>query len=172
MKFLKHPIVVYAVISATSLIVAAFLFIIGGSVAKLAGHDDTLVGISFEAGGALAGFIIVFYVSYKVIIGLYEKLNSVNPRINIKVYLQTNSQHFPRNDNYTASYAIFNEETGESEERIAQILWDAGYLTIHAMEIGEKDYLTVKIKNSSQKTWESDSFHSRSPKVINLTCLN
>lgn len=172
MNLLKHPIVVYAVISATSLAVAVGLFLLGGSIAEVTGQQDTLLGISFKAGGALAGFIIVFYLSYKVIVGLYENMGATSTKINIKVYLQTNSQHFARQDTYSATYTIFNEETGETSEHKAQVFWDAGYLTIHAMEIGEKDYLTIKIKNAAQKIWESDSFHSRSPKVINLTSLN
>ena len=173
MNKLNHPIVYYLIISFISFLCAAALFKLGGSLAEVTGNEKNLIGLSFKAGGAIAGFVIIFWLSQIVIIKLYDIFQNSNTTINVKVYLICKPNSFERNDNsYEAEYIVFNEDTGESIKFTVKPFWEAGYLTVLTKDVGDKDYLTIKIKNSKSKIWESDSFHSRSPKIAELNQLN
>ncbi|MCU0359744.1 MAG: hypothetical protein MUF75_03340 [Bacteroidia bacterium] len=142
-------------------------------MAEVTGNEKSLLGLSFKAGGAIAGFVIIFWLSQIVVLRFYLNYQQTHSTIHIKVYLTAKSNTFERNDNsYTAEYTIFNEDTGESKSCLTKPFWEAGYLTIMARDVGDKDYITIKISNSRSKSWESDSFHSRSPKIAELTPTN
>lgn len=173
MKILNHPILHYLVIAVISLICAIALFKLGGSLAEVTGNDNSIIGLSFKAGGAIAGFIIIFWLSQIVISKFNMQSQTTSPIINVKVYLTTKPNSFIRSDSsYEAEYIIFNENTGDSKSFNTRPFWEAGYLTVLVKDVGEKDYLTVKLKNSNDELWESDSFHSRSPKIAELTKLS
>lgn len=171
MKKFDHPILAYLIISIISLICAILLFQVGGSLAEITGNDKTLLGFSFKAGGAVAGFIIIFLLSQKALLKLKEDQRKESPSINVKVYLQPKSNGFNRSITYQAEYKIFDGDTGDSQSYLTNPFWEAGYLTVFIKEVGEKDFLSVKIKNESS-IWESESFHSRSPKIAELNQLS
>lgn len=68
-KFTKTPIFVYIILVSVSAVSALVFFHLGGSLAEFAGKSKH--GFSFSAGGAIAGFLIVFWVSGLVIERLY-----------------------------------------------------------------------------------------------------
>jgi len=173
MKRLNNPVVSYLIISLISLLCAVALFNLGGSLAEVTGNEKSLMGLSFKAGGAVAGFIIIFWLSQIVIIKLHNNFQKANPTINVKVYLSAKPNNFERNDNsYQAEYLVFNEDSGDTTIYKVRPFWEAGFLTVLAKDLGDKDYLTIKIQNSKNKIWESDSFHSRCPKIAELNQLN
>lgn len=170
---MKNPIISYVVITAISLACAIALFLLGGSLAEVTGNADNFLGLGFKASGAIGGFIIIFWLSQRTILKFYENIARPDALINVKVYLTSRPNNFKRNDQtYTAQYTVFNEDTGDSSSFAVEPFWEAGYLTVMAKDVGEKDYLTVKVENSNNELWESDSFHSRSPKITELTKLS
>lgn len=173
MKKFNHPILTYLTIALISCASAAALFELGGSLAEVTGNEENLLGLGFKAGGAVAGFIIIFWLSQIVILKLYDNYHKANPTINVKVYLTARPNTFSRRDgSFQAEYTVFNEDTGESKTFPTKPFWEAGYLTILTRDVGDKDYLTIKITNSENVSWESDAFHSRSPKIAELNQVN
>lgn len=167
MRVFEHPVVTYLVIGLFSTCAAVILFKAGGSLAEITGQENTLLGVSFKAGGALAGFILIFLMSVKAI----ERLGKIDKvvkerRINMKLYLIGKPESFAHQDTtYVCKYSLFNEETGEKREFPAIHLWEAGYLTLHITEVGTDDWIAVRIENTQGKVWECDYFHSRAPKT-------
>jgi len=164
MKKFDHPIAAYLVIFIISLISALLLFQIEGNSAGVDGAVNDM--IKFRASGAIAGFIIIFLISYKVILNLEEK-RKMTPVINVRVYLQSKSTIFDKALSYDAEYIIFDSDSGDSETFTTKTFWEAGFLTIFIKGVGEKDYLTVKVKDNAN-VWQTETFHSRSPKVAEL----
>lgn len=173
MKLLNHPVISYIIISVISLACAIALFQLGGSLAEITGNEKNAIGFGFKAGGAIAGFILIFILSQKAINNFQEINRRNNPTINVKIYLQSKPNNFERNGSaYTVEYIIFNEDSGEKKTVSAGYTWEAGYLTVLAKDLGDRDYLTIRVTNDKNNSWESDSFHSRSPKIAELKQLN
>ena len=59
LELLDHPITRYLVIGMFSMLAAYLFWMIGGSFAKVL-TEDSAIGVSFELGGAIAGFVSVF----------------------------------------------------------------------------------------------------------------
>lgn len=165
---LNHPLTYYVTISVISLLCAVALFMLGGSLAEVTGNDESLLGFSFKAGGGVAGFIIIFMLSQNMLL----KFKRSDPSINVKVYLKADPVGFKRGAAYSGEYVIFNSETGTSTVYQVAPFWEAGYLTVLATNIAERDFLSIKIRDVEARIWESDSFHSRCPQVISLNLIN
>src|SRR5206468_2289550 len=71
-----HFMVQYMIVASCGLLVAFLLFKIGGSFAQVTGQENSVIGVSFEAGGAFAGFLLVFLLSVPVI----SKLRKMDQR--------------------------------------------------------------------------------------------
>lgn len=166
MKKIDHPLIAYLIIFSISLISALLLFQIGGSSAGVEASEKE-IGIAFKAGGAIAGFIILFWLSYKVILRLYEEKRKETATINVRVYLQSTTAIFNKALSYDAEYVIFDSDSGDSETFTTKTFWEAGFLTVFIKGVGEKDFLTVKVKDNAN-VWQTETFHSRSPKVAEL----
>ena len=74
MNKFNHPVIVYVVISFVSLGCAVALFLLGGSLAEITGNNNSLLGFTFKAGGAIAGFILIYAFSHRTILKFNEKL--------------------------------------------------------------------------------------------------
>ena len=68
-EFTKTPIFIYMVLAGVSAVSSLVFFHLGGSLAEMTGN--TKYGFSFKAGGALAGFLIVIWVSVQIMERLY-----------------------------------------------------------------------------------------------------
>lgn len=173
MKILDHPIIYYLVIALVSLTCAILLFYLGGSLAEVSGDQNSWLGFSFKASGGIGGFIIIFWLSQKVVMRFSEGHDGGDQKINIKVYLESKDGEFDRsNTSYLAEYNIFNEDTGDNQKYQTSPFWEAGFLTVQARNVGDSDYLTITVRDSADNVWESDSFHSRSPKIAQLQKLS
>ena len=159
-KFLGHPTVIYLLIVVVSISAAVILFKVGGSLAEVTGQENTFLGFGFKAGGAIGGFLLIFWTSPKVIEMLKNKREK---RINMRLYLIGNPKNFDRGDTtYTCKYRIFNEETGDSEEsKLFKPRWEAGFLTIDIKDVGSDDMIAAHVENEQKDVWECDYFHSR-----------
>ena len=67
LELLERPIVSYIIMGIFSIVAAVICFQIGGSFAKVSGQQGTPLGVGFEAGGALDGFLTIFLLSQRVI---------------------------------------------------------------------------------------------------------
>lgn len=162
---LKDPIIIYAIVSAISLIIAILMFKLGDSLAEVTGNEDTLYGIGFKASGLLGGFIIIFWLSQSMILKfskIEEKLK--NQQINLKIYLKGKPDPFKRTIDYKCSYTLFNESTGHKRSDGCEHRWEAGYLTLDIPNVNNDDLVQVKVHNiDNQKEWKCDYFYPRAP---------
>lgn len=79
MRLINHPVIAYIIISFVSL-GGAFLFFKGaGSFAEVIGPENKMLGFSFRAGGAIAGFIIIFILSKRALLAFDKNLKGRNP---------------------------------------------------------------------------------------------
>jgi hypothetical protein len=169
MKKIDHPIILYMIISSVSFVCAFAFFKIGGSLAEITGSEGNPLGFTFKAGGAIAGFLLLFAYSRNTMLKFYERKRTL---VNVRVYLQGKPLGFVRSHAYEAIYKTFDEDTGDAKEYPTTPCWEAGYLTVIVKNVTEKDFITIRIKNSEATIWESESFHSRSPKVAELTQID
>ena len=160
---LERPIVSYLIIGIFSVAAAMIFFKLGGSFAKISGQENTLLGFSFEASGALGGFFLIFWISLRALGTLRAKAG----RIHMKLHLNGKPENFERRDDtYICTYWLYNEDTGESHEfPDKKTRWEAGYLTVDIRDVGPNDLIGVRIKNAQNKVWQSDYFHSRAKKM-------
>jgi hypothetical protein len=144
---------------------------VGGSIAEITGEDKTIIGITFRASGAIAGFIIIFYLSTKIIDKL-ERIDRTTKEMimHMKLYLIGKPKNFSRQHKYICKYCTFNEETGIKKNSEIDYRWEAGYLTIDIREIDRYDLIKIYIEDTNNKDiWECDYFHPYAPKVeVNL----
>ena len=165
-------IIFYLISIGVSLLCAFLLFRLGGSFAEITGEEKSVIGMTFKAGGAVAGFIIIFWLSYIVMLRFEEKIKPQEFKISMKIYLHPENGNFDRRDSsYEATYLVYDTESGISRTYKSEVLWEAGYLTIIANELGDNDYLKVSVKNGGGLKWESDSFHTRSPKIEKMNLI-
>ena len=152
--YLDHPIVRYLIISATSILASVVFFKLGGSLAEISNPGSSVIGFSFKAGGALAGFLIFFLLSYRSI----EK--PTNPVLRIKLHVTKNPKNFSDKDGntYTCTGVIYNPDTNQ-EKRIPLITrWEAGYLTMNFVDLGPNDWIGAEITNQANDLWRVHSF--------------
>ena len=162
MRALRYPVVNILIIGLFSTCVAVILFKAGGSLAEVTGQENTILGISFKAGGALGGFILIFWILLRGI----ERFQKTVTKVNLKLHLIGKPENFDRQDTtYVCKYWLFNEQTGERQEFSAKHRWEAGYLTLDVRDVGADDFIAVRIENAQKKVWECDFFHARAPKM-------
>ena len=63
----------YLMIGVFSIIAAILLFNVGSSFAEVTGQQNTVLGVTFKAGGVIAGFLIIFLLSP----GVIEKIEKI-----------------------------------------------------------------------------------------------
>ncbi len=156
-----HPIVEYLIIGGFSLIVALLTFWLGESVAEIANQKENTLG--FKAGGALAGFLIVFLLSP----GILRRLKSDQPKklpITIRVPVNDNlpiidhPSMFAETEDYRCEYWLYDTDSGVSRhESNAHDTWENGHLTIWVRDVTENDLVRVRVQRGDE-TWESGDF--------------
>jgi hypothetical protein len=153
-KYLDHPIIRYLIISATSILASVVFFKLGGSLAEISNTNDSVVGFSFKAGGALAGFLIFFLLSYRFI----EK--PVNTPSRIKLHVVKNPKNFSDKDgsNYVCTGVVYNPDSNQ-ERRIPLITrWEAGYLTMDFVDLGPTEWIGAEIIDQANQMWRVHYF--------------
>jgi hypothetical protein len=110
-------------------------------------------------------YALIIEVISGVIVFFKDAISSKT--LNVKVYLTAKPINFDRKEIYKGEYVVKNVNTGESKIFTAEPYWhaEAGYLTVQVKDVGENDYLDIKITDSNNKIWKSGYFHSLSPKA-------
>jgi len=163
MQFLKHPVLVYLLISIVSTVCALILFAAGGSLAEVTSSDNQFLGFGFRAGGALAGFLIIFMLSVKVM----GKLKGFDteapvPGMSMKFHLKGSPEPFHKNESYTGTVSLFDEDTGDKEDLpVAEFRWENRSLTVDIPSVKKTHLVAISVRNSGDKVWECEYFHAR-----------
>ncbi len=165
MKLLEAPLVSYLAIGFFSLLAAWVMFLIGGSLATVSNQEGKLLGIGFEAGGAFAGFIIVFLLSQRTVERLRTGQTSsqsltLRVPVNDQLPLEQHSSVFTQGQSYVCKYWLLNPQTDEEREFDGTYTWEAGHLTVYVREVGEHDLVKIRVEYQGE-IWESENFPGR-----------
>lgn len=164
-RFLEEPLIKYLIITSVSLICSVLLFKAGGSLAEVTGEQGTLLGFSFKAGGAVAGFIIIFALSFKI----FDKLASQQPHVSInRIYVKGAPKDNGSSDNkYVCTLWLYDTDSGKERTMSPKFGWENGMLTIYLLrsDLRLTDYFKVIIENGTDVKWESETYDSRAPRI-------
>jgi hypothetical protein len=163
-RYLDHPVVRYLVIGVFSVVASIVLFLVGGSLAEISDNNQTLLGFSFKASGAIGGFFITFWMSLRAIPRLQPQLEPVT----MTLYLTGDPQSFsPQDRSYRCEGRVFNRRTGEQRDFELRPRWEAGYLTIDFRGVRPDDLISAQIENDRHSIWEFDYFYPlQQPKTM------
>ncbi len=155
---LDHPVVDYLVNILCSLLVAIICFELGGSLAKVSGNEESVLGLTFEASGALAGFIIVFLLSKKALERLRSNAAARRELSTVRVKVYVLSKGFDRKTRYQCEASLQNETTGAT--RTAQVTprWEAGYLTLLFPDVLLAEFVGAVITDDLNHQWQLEDF--------------
>ncbi|MGH9760526.1 MAG: hypothetical protein ACREDR_42105 [Blastocatellia bacterium] len=160
-RLLDHPLLMYLVIGSFSLGAAYLLWELGSA----AGLSGTRAGVSFQAGGSLAGFILVFYLSLSAFVrlhGLAPKDHGVERRV--RVFLEPRKV-FERGTDYNCRVVLYDDEIGEERTLDVAPKRENGYLTIDLADMRRSERFKIELRNSSDKVWESEYHHLSAPRA-------
>ena len=155
-NLLESPIVSYIIMGIFSSVAALIFFLIGGGVATVAGQEGTLIGVGFEAGGALAGFVIIFLLSFRVI----TKLRDMTPeeQRSLRDYILR-----VREDTFTprsliCRYRLFDAETGDwGQWKEISYTREGGAPKIHVAEMEQRHIIRIRLEDArNNMIWESE----------------
>lgn len=160
MKKFDHPISIYLIITLMSTVIAVLLFQLGGSMAEVVNQKDNAFG--FKAGGAIAGFIIIFWLSYRVIRDLFKERNKQN---SFKIYMRDKNLPFNRNSQYKVTCIFYDDSTGTTKSQQFDTFIDNGYLGFQLPDIDEGVAVSSLTASDGQSTWNFGYFNPRNPKI-------
>jgi len=159
-RLFDQPLVMYLVIGTFSVFTAYLFWMIGGNFAKVV-SDKPLVGVGFELGGALAGFVSVLVVSLLV----FKELHKLEPPLRgIRVFLIPRDQ-FPAQENYSCKVRIYDREAGEERTLEPIPHREAGFLTIDLLDLRKSETFSIELRNSQEKSWESEFYNVAAPRA-------
>lgn len=141
------------------------MFLVGGSLATVSNQDDSFLGFGFEAGGAFAGFVIVFWLSLRIVERLRSAQTTSQPLtlripVNDKLPLDQHSSVFTQGRPYICKYRLLNPQTDDDREFDGTYTWEAGHLTVYVRDVGENDLVKIRVEYQGE-TWESENFPGR-----------
>lgn len=152
---LRHLLILIAV----SLGISAVCFFFGGVIAEVASASP-IMGVTFKAGGALAGFIISFFL----VLRAYHTMGAAS--LMLKVGITRHAGEFNRtNKKIKAKTTLMKYATGLKTEHDAEPIWEAGSLTVHLRGIEEDDFVKIVVTDGNGGSWESDYFSPLCPVI-------
>ena len=169
---LDRPLVDYLLIILCSLGVAVICFKLGGSLAEVSGNEKNFLGLTFKASGALAGFIIVFFLSQRALEKLRRQALASKAAwaIPVKVFVQAEPDFDPPATRYTCEATLFNEETGVRRTLQIAPRWEAGFLTVDLLDVSLADYVGALITDDRNRRWYLQDFkpseHNKEAKLL------
>lgn len=157
---LDRPVIDYLVIIVCSLGVALFCFLLGDSLAKVSGNDANFLGFTFEAGGALAGFLIVFALSRRVLEGLRKQATAARDTlaIPVSVYVETNPRFDPPASKYRCEAQLYNVDTGETRTLPMQPGLENGALRFDLRDVLLAEFVSAMIRDDRNQQWYLEDF--------------
>jgi len=153
-RIFDHPITMYLVIGAFSVVAAYLFWMIGGNFGKVVSQEPAL-GVSFELGGAIAGFVSVFLVSLWAFKQLHQLPPVPSPLRKIKVFLIPRDQ-FPSHDTYSCKVWVYDDEIGEDRTIAVTPRRENGYLTVDLRDLRDNERFRIELRNSANKVWQSE----------------
>ena len=154
-----NPVLDYLTIIVCSLIVAVICFKLGGSIAQVSGNENSFLGVTFSASGALAGFFIVFVLSQKALERFRTQAASRRDRATpVKIYVHAKPSFDPPATRYKCEASVLNEETGETRTVQLAPRFEAGFLTVHFPDVKSVDYLGAMITDDRNRQWVLQDF--------------
>jgi hypothetical protein len=156
-EFVERPIGTYIIIGIFSVTASVILFLVGDSIAKVYEYEGTLIGAGFEAGGALAGFVIVFLLSL-LVIGRLNQIGAKVDRLLREYTLRTRVDSFdPTDEAIVCRYRLFDTEAGGWEEwKDVSHVRAAGGLRIYVREMKPQHIIRVRLEDAQGRVWVSD----------------
>jgi len=156
-KLLERPIMIYIIMGTFSVAAAVIFFLIGGSVAEVSGQEGTLLGVGFKAGGALAGFVIIFLLSQRVINDL-RKITAEERDLLREYILRPQVDSFdPTDATLVCKYRLFDTETGDwGEWKAISFTREAGGLKVYVKEMKPQHIISVRLENAQNNVWIPD----------------
>ncbi|MBI1830173.1 MAG: hypothetical protein HYR84_01835 [Planctomycetes bacterium] len=140
-------------LAAGSAVIAVGSFFVGGVIAE-ASSAEPIFGITFKAGGALAGFVIAFALLFAA----YQRLNVTIPLLRVTVWPPKGD--FPATGNpYSARLTIMKYASGRLEQRDAVVIWESAGLTVHLRDIEQDDLVMIELTDCNGKSWRSVYFN-------------
>jgi len=151
-----RPVIDYLVIIVCSLAVALLCFWLGDSLARVSGNDASLLGFTFEAGGALAGFLIIFALSQRVL----ERLRTARDMlaVPVSVYVETQSKFAPPASKYRCEAKLYNVDTGETRTLPMQPGWENGALRFDLRDVLLAESVSAIISDDRNQQWYLEDF--------------
>ena len=158
LDFLERPIVSYIIMGIFSVAASVICFQIGGSIAEVYDQEGTLIGVGFKAGGALAGFVIIFLLSVRVIDKLKQITPDVVTRLLREYILRTGADSFnPTDEAIVCRYMLFDTEgEGWGEWNEISYVRAAGGLKIYVREMKPHNIIRVELEDAQGCVWVSD----------------
>ncbi len=152
------------ILAVAALIIATACFFLGGIIAEVT-KSTPIQGLTFKAGGALAGFLISFAALFFAL----QKLEP-DPRrpsyLMLTVAVTLGSKKLPRTGQYRATITVLKPLTGIKEVQQTNAIWTAGNLTVHLLNIERDDLVMIVLTDEKSSQWESEYFSPLSPTVI------
>lgn len=157
-EILEQPMVSNIVMGVFSTVAAILFFVIGGSVAEVTGQENNLLQVTFEAGGALAGFIIVFSLSHRAYGRILEMGGNSQKRLREYILRIPADGYNPQDPGLACQYKLYNREEGgwdESWKPIGFIKGGEGSLQVYVAEMTEDNTIRFKLRDSNGDAWHS-----------------
>lgn len=147
------------ILAAASLAIAAGCFFLGGLVAE-ATSAGLILGVSFKAGGSLAGFVI----SFQLLLHAYQTFGGASLVLKIAVRPETGS--FRRSgQGFSANVTVLKHASMSKSDRDAMVVWEAGSLTVHVRNIEQDDLVMIALSDGASRKWESEYFSPLCPSI-------
>ena len=140
------------ILAALSLFIAAVCYFLGGLAAHVVSATP-IQGVTFEAGGSLAGFLISFIFLFRA----YQKTVVTIPLC--KVTVTSPAGPFTAKSNpFAAQITIMKYASGKTSAQSANVIWEAGGLTVHLRDLEIDDLVMISLTDGRGKTWKSNHF--------------
>lgn len=157
-EVLEQPMVSFIVMGTFSTVAAVIFFQIGGSVASVTAEDNLLLQASLEAGGALAGFIIVFLVSHRAYSRILQMAPGSARRLREYILRVPRNGYNPQDPGLACKYKLYDRTRGgwdEQWQEAAIIRGGEGSLKIYVAEMQEDRTVRFLLQDSRGHTWHS-----------------
>lgn len=155
----NNPITKVLLLAGFSFVGAAFFWLVGGTVAEVTGKTGIL-GLTFKAGGGLAGFLIVFFSLFIA----FERLAGRSKFL--MVSLIGSPVNFVKAGNtYNGTYMILRPQSQTKHEYHFEARWQAGSLTVDIPNVAQEDLIKIVVSNQHGDSWESEYFPAFSPRI-------
>jgi hypothetical protein len=157
-SWLNEPMARYIILFIFSLAAAVGFYFLGGSVASVSGNSGTFLGIGFKATGAIAGFVIIYVISYRSLLRLADRPPDFKP-LKLRLRVRGHRPAFSWDGRPYQALCTILRESGEESVVEPDQGWEPPYIILNLDEIRPDDRIGITIKNAQGLTWQVSSFY-------------